>query len=33
MKLKILEYYIILCLEKGIEPTWKELRKFQLNNR
>lgn len=33
MALKILEYYIILCLEKGIEPTWQGLREFRDMNK
>lgn len=33
MSIKILEYYIVLCLEKGIKPTWKGLKEFNLKNK
>lgn len=29
MSIAILQHYIIICLENGIEPTFQGLKKFQ----
>lgn len=33
MSFKMFEYYVILCLEKGIEPNWQGLREFRNKNK
>nr|DAV02180.1 MAG TPA: hypothetical protein [Caudoviricetes sp.] len=33
MSFKMFEYYVILSLEKGIEPTWNGLKEFRNKNK
>lgn len=33
MSFKMFEYYVILCLEKGIEPNWQGLKEFRNKNK
>ena len=33
MSFKMFEYYVILCLEKGIEPNWNGLKEFRSRNK
>ena len=33
MPFKLFEYYVILCLEKGIEPNWQGLKEFRNKNK
>lgn len=33
MSFKLFEYYVILSLEKGIEPSWQDLKEFRNRNK